>query len=340
MSESADEDLIEATIRRVAAARAALDAQATELGGPDTPSPAVDDAIAHAEASADGVGLDAIEPAPVDESLIEATIRRVAAEKAAREGAQTEPDSTTADPPEHFDEDAIEETIRPVAAQGAEREEEPAVPTQTAAPPQPADAGLAQIERNLAHAAARVEAVAERLDQAVAIIERLARDLPAFERSGNGTESEWDDDPPQISRLPMSGAPRPPIMRDPSPQTATAKHLEPDRIDTRPIPEPPPPLHVETRRGVDLLPRSYRITVEDKRRGVDLVPLHRALLGLEGVKDMSLLSYNSGIAIVSLDTAGELDSEELRLSVSRAMSRDARVEVHNEHTMVIKLAEE
>jgi hypothetical protein len=141
--------------------------------------------------------------------------------------------------------------------------------------------------------------------------------------------------------MPVGLPPRPAILRDPSPMTATAEHLvDADVIDTRPLPKPLPPIHVEPKRGFDLLPRSYRITVEDKRRGVDLVPLHRALLSMEGVKDMSLLSYNNGVAIVSLETTGEIDPETLRTFVSRAMSREATVEVHNEHTMVVKLAED
>jgi hypothetical protein len=133
-------------------------------------------------------------------------------------------------------------------------------------------------------------------------------------------------------------------MRDPSPHTATAEHLEPEPeetvIDTRPIPKPLPPLHPEPKRGLDLLPRTYRITVEDKRRGVDLVPLHRALLGMDGVRDMSLLSYSNGVAIVAVEMIDELDPQALESAMSRAMSRGAKVEVHNDTTMVVKLAEE
>jgi hypothetical protein len=70
---------------------------------------------------------------------------------------------------------------------------------------------------------------------------------------------------------------------------------------------------------------------------VDLVPLHRALLGMDGVRDMSLLSYNNGIAIVSLETVQDLPPVDLEGAVSRAMARPARVGVHNEHTMVVKL---
>ena len=100
-------------------------------------------------------------------------------------------------------------------------------------------------------------------------------------------------------------------------------------------------MHAEPRRGLDLLPRTYRITVEDKRRGVDLVPLHRALLGMDGVRDMSLLSYNNGVAIVSLETMRRARPGRAAARPCRARCRaSAKVEVHNEHTMVVKLAEE
>ena len=37
-----------------------------------------------------------------------------------------------------------------------------------------------------------------------------------------------------------------------------------------------------------------------QRNGVDLVPLHRALLSIEGVRDMSLLSFANGVGDPSL----------------------------------------
>jgi hypothetical protein len=147
-----------------------------------------------------------------------------------------------------------------------------------------------------------------------------------------------------LPHIPNGQPIRPAIFRDPSPQTATAEQFQPEpedaAADTRPIPQPLPPLHAPPKRGFDLLPRTYRVTVEDKRRGVDLVPLHRALLGMDSVRDMSLLSYSNGTAIVSLDTLDELNPDALCQAISLAMSRDARVEVHNEQTMVVKLAEE
>jgi energy-converting hydrogenase Eha subunit E len=55
---------------------------------------------------------------------------------------------------------------------------------------------------------------------------------------------------------------------------------------------------------------------------------------------MSLLSYNNGVALVSLEAVHDLDTDVLARAVTRAMSREARVETHNERTLVIKLAED
>jgi hypothetical protein len=177
---------------------------------------------------------------------------------------------------------------------------------------------------------AQLRTIAERLDAVLPLLERIASGATAARTGG-----EWERDPQ--SRAPISMAQRNPAARDGG--AALAERAPSDVIDTRPLPKPLPPL-VEPKRGFDLLPRNYRITVEDRRGGVDLVPLHRAMLGIEGVRDMSLLSYNNGVAIVALETTDELDPEAMRLSVVRAMQCDARVEVHNENTMVVKLNEE
>lgn len=85
-------------------------------------------------------------------------------------------------------------------------------------------------------------------------------------------------------------------------------------------PEPSP-----LRRGADLLPQQYLMTVEDREGKVDLVPLHRALLSLQGIQDVSLVSYANGVAVISLRTESELDLERLGDVVSRAMDRQCEV---------------
>mgnify|MGYP001566754761 FL=1 len=195
----------------------------------------------------------------------------------------------------------------------------PARPERAAAPSERAEAP--------SDIAAQLQTIVRRLDAVLPLLERIAASREAGAASG-----EWDR-APQPSRAPIAA------MRAVPAPAAAGERAEPDVIDTRPIPKPLPPL-IEPKRGFDLLPRNYRITVENKRGGVDLVPLHRAMLGMDGVRDMSLLSYNNGVAIVALETTEELDPELLRSSISRAMACDARVEVHNENTMVVKLSEE
>lgn len=365
MGKDVNEDLIEATIQRVAAARAAQEGSepdAIEANGDAKPSP---EAESSSVSSSD-------DPA---ESMIEATIRRVALEKAARVARpeqpwnQPEPEAKSESPSIAMPvSDAIapdvkaepREAPRLQAANETGRTEEGKVTPEAAPAAMVANGAgrangssaleaVSRIESGLADTAQTMRSLIERLDSLLPVLERIA-DAPVAPpvstpqpfNSVPQHHEEWDD-APVLPRMPMGQIPRPAIMRDPSPQTATAEHLVPaeaEVIDTRPIPKPLPPLHVEPKRGFDLLPRTYRITVEDKRRGVDLVPLHRALLSMEGVKDMSLLSYNNGVAIVALETLSDLDPDVLASFVSRAMSRDARVEVHNERTMVVKLAED
>jgi hypothetical protein len=147
-------------------------------------------------------------------------------------------------------------------------------------------------------------------------------------------DEDWDDTP-VASAMQFGAPPRPAVLRDPAPRSAAARELEevpqPAAARLRPV---------EAGSLDDRLPRQYRITVEDKRRGVDLVPLHRAMQSLQNVRDMSLLSYNNGVAIVLVETVGALDPESLREAVGRAMARETKIEVHNESTMVVKVQED
>jgi hypothetical protein len=171
-----------------------------------------------------------------------------------------------------------------------------------------------------------------KLDSILALLQGPAPAMPA--RAVNDGNAEW-----QGGRVTSIGAAPRAVFREAQAPAAAVAPPPPPPLDTH-LAASTPLAESDPRRGLELLPRSYRITVEDKRQGVDLVPLHRALLGMDGVKDMSLLSYNNGIAIVALDTNGDIEPDTLRASVSRAMAREARVEVHNENTMVVKLAED
>lgn len=341
MSNEPDEDLIEATIRRVAEAKAALEAAAggdgREAGPPvpaeDAPHDEIEpDPEPSAAEPAEREDPAAAKVAAVDEDVIEATIRRVAAARAAQE-AEAVP---------HTPEPAIElpvaeshaPVLRPVAAPTPAPQPEPGATDGRFA------AELHALRREVGAMQGMLRELQARVDAALAVAGAGVR----AEQRVVDDDEEWDDGP-TMARIPLGQPVRPAIFRDPSPHTATAEHLvesQPDEvvIDTRPIPQPLPPLHAEPKRGLDLLPRTYRLTVEDKRRGVDLVPLHRALLGMDGVRDMSLLSYSNGVAIISVEMTHELVPEILEQAVARAMSRGAKVEVHNDTTMVVKLAEE
>jgi hypothetical protein len=342
--EAGTNDLIEATIRRVAAMKAARDAEEARsqpalhiVGadeGEDLPSdieplsdekpespdepPAQEEPPAFVETEDIDVEPEPATEAQQDLPLGQTTATIIDDERASRIEARAEGvERTLGETTRRLDgmEHTLEETGRRVDG----------------------------IERTLDETVRRLDDLSGRLAAALPLLERAAAAAVSSARAPRADDDGWREEPqpPQPARPPISLnlPPRPQIFRDPSPQTATAEHLaeapEADVIDTRPLPKPLPPL--EPRRALDLLPRAYRITVEDKRRGVDLVPLHRALLSMEGVRDMSLLSYSNGVAIVSLEMNGPMDADALAAQVGRAMSRSARVESHNESTLVVKL---
>jgi hypothetical protein len=79
------------------------------------------------------------------------------------------------------------------------------------------------------------------------------------------------------------------------------------------------------RRGIDLLPQQYLMTVEDREGSVDLVPLHRALLTMPGVEEVTLVSYANGVPVISVRTEGELDLDLLGENVGMSMDRVCEV---------------
>jgi hypothetical protein len=350
-----DESAIEATIRRVAGAKA--------------PSGSIVDAVD------DPIGTTT---PPIDETAIEATIRRVAEANAQTDATDLSDDEAEEafGATQDIDESAIEATIRRVAEARARdtlaqsRPESPSLRTFMRASPdtspdEPWRQTTDRLHRDIASINATLITLAERVE---ALTQQLAgaanAGVPFSDQPAPAAEDddEWDESP-KILSLPTSLPPRPAIFRDPSPAAATAEPLveepaqqfapaPPPQPATAPAAQPatapaaqpatapaaqPAP---EPKRGFDLLPRTYRITIEDKRRSVDLVPLHRSLLAMDGVRDMSLLSYNNGVAIVALETVSDIDPQVLESIVGRAMSRGARVEQHNEYTLVVKLAEE
>jgi hypothetical protein len=97
-----------------------------------------------------------------------------------------------------------------------------------------------------------------------------------------------------------------------------------ERLEQERIEKQQPPAEAEVR-GLDLLPRQYLMTVEDRERAVDLIPLHRALQSLTGVQEVSLVSFANGVPVVALRTDRELDMDRMRASVEAAMDRQCEV---------------
>ena len=79
------------------------------------------------------------------------------------------------------------------------------------------------------------------------------------------------------------------------------------------------------KRGLDLLPKQYVVTVEDRESEVGLVALHRAFLSLAKIEDFSLMSYSNGTPVISLRTEGELDRERIGEVVAVATDRECEV---------------
>lgn len=332
-----DESLIEATIRRVAEQAARAD-DAPDAAGPEAES----DPDAEVRGDWPPAGEGQLEP---NDALVDTPPTEGAfAPSAARQ---------------NVDESAIEAAIRRVQAAKEEREQEPAMAQSDGGAPElgapisfPTRGNLLPkadydaTPDGLAVALERIERTLEDINQTVRLLAAQMNRHPApsaVPSFAPPQTPEWDDEAPSVASSGFGALPRPPIFRD----VAPAQPEAPSRPGAAFAPEPafepepaPAPVQRDEPRGFDLLPRTYRITVEDKRRAVDLVPLHRALLGLDGVRDMSLLSYNNGVALVSLEAVHDLDTDVLARAVTRAMSREARVETHNERTLVIKLAED
>jgi hypothetical protein len=93
----------------------------------------------------------------------------------------------------------------------------------------------------------------------------------------------------------------------------------------------------EPLRGLDLLPQQYLMTVEDRESRVDLVPLHRALLSIAGMDDVSLVTYANGVPVISIRVQGELDLEKLQDAIAMGMDRECEVIPQENNKLFIRL---
>ena len=90
-------------------------------------------------------------------------------------------------------------------------------------------------------------------------------------------------------------------------------------------------------RGLDLLPQQYLMTIEDRESRVDLVPLHRALLNIAGMDDVSLVSYANGVPVISIRVQGEIDLEKLEKAVAISMDRECEVIPQENNKLFLRL---
>lgn len=94
-------------------------------------------------------------------------------------------------------------------------------------------------------------------------------------------------------------------------------------------------------RGLEHLPHSYRITVEDRDgTPVDLVPIHRALLTFAPVDNISLANFANGVPVVSIRVEGELDLERLATTIGAATSRHCEVIQQDKGKLFLRLSSE
>lgn len=150
--------------------------------------------------------------------------------------------------------------------------------------------------------------------------------------------------PPAYPReVPASRLNVPPVA--PATSTASAERPWSDEPPSPPTSAPPAPEKPSTRQtGLDLLPRSYTITVEDRREDdrrsrVDLAPLHRALMDVEGVRDVRLVSYAHGVATIAVESQGEIDTAQLQSAIAEAMQRECTVLARDDQRIHVRMAE-
>lgn len=93
----------------------------------------------------------------------------------------------------------------------------------------------------------------------------------------------------------------------------------------------------EELRGLDLLPQQYLMTIEDRESRVDLVPLHRALLNIAGMDDVSLVSYANGVPVISIRVQGEINLEKLERAVATSMDRECEVIPQENNKLFLRL---
>ncbi len=97
------------------------------------------------------------------------------------------------------------------------------------------------------------------------------------------------------------------------------------RAEQDDLSKPSGPSEPSDPRGLDLLPSSYLMTIEDRDASVDLITLQRGLLTLAPMEDIRLVTYAKGVPVISLRSEGELDLQRLGEAIGNATGRRCEV---------------
>ncbi len=130
------------------------------------------------------------------------------------------------------------------------------------------------------------------------------------------------------AKSPPAGEPSAPKPEVPAQaaETAVGAFSEPHRpLPAEGIEREPPAAH------------SYTVTVEDPGSETPLVPLYRALGRVGRIRDMELVSYTNGVAVISLQSDEEIAGDDLRQAISEAMERACRVVNLENNAFVVRL---
>ena len=86
-------------------------------------------------------------------------------------------------------------------------------------------------------------------------------------------------------------------------------------------------------------PYSYRVTVDDSQKTLKLVSLYQALGAIPAVRNLSLVSYVSGVASISLEATEEILPPDVENAIHKTLKRSCSVLSHDSTTLLVKMGE-
>jgi hypothetical protein len=185
---------------------------------------------------------------------------------------------------------------------------------------------LKPIQDSIDAAAGAINQLSATLQELAPVWDRLgtlAETLRALGRSGAGTAMGGGPPALSVPEVEAKGveaarfepAASPEAAPPPSPALASARRVE------RPVAATGPVRAMSGQAGV----YSYTLTVEDSKRRLQLVPLHRALRSVPGVRDMALVGYTHGVATVALEARSSLEAPAIEAAIADTTERQCRI---------------